>query len=87
MTRAEAEKVILSTDSIWTGPKAPALRVAYWLLDDFESRTCENCKHFTLEDGDNYCCDAGSAGSSIVDTLHSYEEMHTFGCNKFERKS
>lgn len=56
-------------------------------FDDFESRTCENCRYFTTDDGDDYYCNASSVDNSIVDTLHSYEEMCTFGCNKFERSS
>lgn len=49
------------------------------IYDDFESRTCENCK---------YCIDDGSSGyvcKGMSDVIH-ISSIDDFGCNKFERK-
>ena len=50
------------------------------ILDDFENRTCSNCKHD--------CC-----GCSIQDSLIYVEQLNNtipnlddFGCNKFKEK-
>ena len=52
------------------------------ICEEFESRTCENCKHGTEEDGDVYEC-------HISRDLFGWDNVvlpKDFGCNKFERK-
>ena len=54
------------------------------IFDDFESRTCENCKHWHSKrvDHPNYreCNNEDAYGVFLNDTNYK------FGCNKFERK-
>lgn len=54
------------------------------IYDDFESRTCENCKHYSRH-GDRYIeffdCTVLDGIVAIVD-----RPPKDFGCNKFERR-
>lgn len=49
------------------------------IYDDFESRTCENCKHGEYEKNIKgiYCSFVNYCGSDYMEK--------DFGCNKFER--
>ena len=50
------------------------------IYDDFESRTCENCKHFIDEKGTKLqFCNARTAGGIIGWNGYGKD----FGCNKF----
>ena len=52
------------------------------LLDDFESRTCENCDyHIVTHDESITWCN--NEDCHLVDTI----VPPTFGCNKFERRN
>ena len=51
------------------------------IYNNFERRTCVNCKHWT-ETVDIYGeCEVGVTLNSLTDTVEN------FGCNKFERKT
>ena len=53
------------------------------IYDDFESRTCENCKYFIDEKGTKLqFCNARTVGGIIGWNGYGKD----FGCNKFERK-
>ena len=51
------------------------------ICDEYENRTCNNCKHGTEEDGDSYSC-------SIVGDLFNSEVSlpSDFGCSRFTRQ-
>lgn len=50
------------------------------IFNDFESRTCENCKHFTfMSRANSYIC-------SSLDNQSVKWIDKDFGCNKFERR-
>ena len=46
------------------------------LYDDFESRTCSNCKEY----------DGKPVGSSYCNTLSTFIVHENFGCTEFEMK-
>ena len=52
------------------------------VYDDFESRTCENCKHFNILD---YTESHGRCKNRSL-TVHNRQVPKSFGCNKWERK-
>lgn len=51
------------------------------IYDDFESRTCENCEYIDYRGLWPYC---GASDSNVYDILE--QDVHTFGCNKWETK-
>lgn len=51
-------------------------------LDDFESRTCGNCKWFNVLD---YNKNYGRCKSRIL-TVHNKQVPKDFGCNKWEAR-
>ena len=51
------------------------------IYDDFESRTCENCKHFI----DSECMVIGD-WDCYYDSPAQWTPPKDFGCNKFVRK-
>ena len=56
------------------------------IYDDFESRTCENCKHAKKVIGCP-CCHHGFECSDITRYSNSPVRVDSdFGCNKFKRK-
>ncbi len=75
MDRDEAKKGLWSTRNINTLSKVECNSILDAVYDDFESRTCENCKHY------NNMCEYG-----ITAPLFSEITYKDFGCNKFERK-
>jgi len=69
------------------------------IYDDFENRTCENCKHWKQYENDEYGkCVNKKINEDFLDTegecneLNYYdcypvfEPIKNFGCNRFERK-
>lgn len=80
MTREEAKLYADNHMGIYGGRLVD--EVVQTIFNDFESRTCENCKHKHIpmvDKGSIYCYYYHSPiYDSIVET--------DFGCNKFERK-
>jgi len=62
------------------------------IYDNFESRTCENCKYGHIEEDYLILCNADFYDNSIYDTADNlldnalFYPSKDFGCNKFERK-
>jgi len=52
------------------------------VIDDFESRTCENCKHYAIDN----CCELIDDWDCYYDSPSQWSPPKDFGCNKFERK-
>jgi len=56
------------------------------IFDDFESRTCENCKHWDEDDtGYGYklgYCEKDVGNGFTIDNV----TQHSFGCNRWEQK-
>ena len=79
MTREEAQdRWIKSNNSFDT------LTLVNDIYDDFESRTCENCKHYSS----GYC--PANVFYIYNELIDKDEEIHLqcnkdFGCNKFEK--
>lgn len=83
MTREEAHNKMYDVWSDEIHYRSKPTDVMNEVYDDFESRTCENCKYA------NICPDGGNTSATVNDcemiklTFYDYED---FGCNKFERK-
>lgn len=61
-----------------------AIKIGVEIIEDFESRTCENCKYFIDEKGTKLqFCNARTEGGIIGWNGYGKD----FGCNKFESKS
>ena len=95
MTREEAKRIIVKTIEhqikkdfqpidFDTNNKDSTFVLGYRLIDkiydDFESRTCENCKYniATANEDIMWCNNS--------DALEDFEVFANFGCNKFERR-
>ena len=56
------------------------------IYNDFESRTCKNCKFVLLIDNrEELLC--GNAKCEDINELGQYVVRPTFGCNEFKEKS
>ena len=54
-------------------------------IDDFENRTCENCKSFIWNE--RYSSAHGTCEEGVGMTFRGVNECHEgFGCNKFRAK-
>ena len=82
MTREEAKHLFykINMSSVRRGeyPVESAKETIDKIYDDFESRTCENCK-YNLNGIECNC------NESVVEWLDT-DTFPDFGCNKFERK-
>ena len=57
------------------------------IYDDFESRTCQNCKHFTKEFGVYGICQKGMTNHVVWHEGEQWKLIDFYsGCNKFERR-
>ena len=88
MTRTEAHKrmgAFLDAGNGWKDKENivhPHVLVMK-IFDAFESRTCENCKHFMeSSDGDIGACNKGIGEDSFNETVTA-----SFGCNKWEPRA
>jgi hypothetical protein len=77
MTRERLEQIV--RDESWEA-RVKAVHKAY---DDFESRTCDNCKYLVSDDYELYC---SKDITTFGDDMNWIDSIDTFGCNKFERK-
>jgi len=77
MTREEAKDLFRIDIDSYGKVKSPISKVDK-IYDDFESRTCENCK-YNLNGIECNC------NESVVEWLDT-DTFPDFGCNKFERK-
>lgn len=83
MTREKAHDEIswaIEECSFLTGEK-----VIDEIYDSFESRTCENCKHWSMEYTNLGICLKDVDTENIPD-LSDFCTVGDFGCNRFERK-
>jgi len=85
MTREDITKEcrsIFSTSKILKDAELMTILLLIDICDDFESRTCSNCKHLKglkPKLGQTYC------NLSIEDLNYDMGVKLDFGCNKFER--
>ena len=77
MTREEAERIAKAQD-IGIGSKFTSEFISD-IYDDFESRTCENCRYYNSKY--EYCDNSNSVCNHLVVDIDK-----DFGCNKFERR-
>ena len=71
MTREEA--LYMLNDGLYDNEE-----VINKIYDDFESRTCENCKYYEfISSVDSYFCTNKESSAKFVSS--------DFGCNRFER--
>ena len=90
MTRDEAKKLIFTYSESQFGRGYGSIVDAHkytvdTIYDDFESRTCSNCKWgLEIEDKEILLC--GTAVCLGLDDYGQYVVTKDFGCNKFERK-
>lgn len=81
MTREEAKKEFTEIlSSLYDGATEEHYGLIDNIYDSFESKTCENCKHFKIMDDpiyDGYC-----TGPKIM----PFCCFKDFGCNQFENK-
>ena len=78
MTREEAQNGLQWTATNEIMLENRAIKLIDRIYDDFESRTCANCKHYKrISDYPNKC-----------EYHETYNLIFTndFGCNKFEQK-
>ena len=82
MTREEAKDLILnSVPKEWTMRKYNLEYNIDTIYDEFESRTCNNCKYYKRYNYNDMRC------SLRVIECQAYENNYKdFGCNKFEIK-
>jgi len=62
------------------------LQLALAQLSDLKSRTCENCKHWSMEHENIGLCRIGIDQCSVKD-LYEFTTKPDFGCNKWEGKN
>ena len=87
MTREEAYEWNENTHDVTFTLEVEEMQESIFYLlkkvyNDFESRTCENCKH-------KYVVDAMTVECRDNDSMLEYLDLDCFpdfGCNKFERK-
>jgi len=64
----------------------PFLRHIDKIYDDFESRTCGNCKYFTIEFQKEGSCDMGTGFPIDIDGVIENYVAVDFSCNRWETK-
>ena len=85
MLRIEATSHIQRKYGKWIETEIEGEELIDMIYDDFESRTCENCKHWSLdlEYGHKLgYCDKDIGNSLTIDNV----TKHNFGCNRWEKK-
>ena len=88
MTREEAKDLIeIEYDSLDNYCDSNHCSVIDQIYDDFESRTCENCK-YVENSGQTYSTAVQKCklGIGDINEWGSVFCSKDFGCNKFERK-
>ena len=89
MTRDEAKNMLDLARSGKLGDhrRIEMMKVIDSIYDDFESRTCENCKHFTKEFGVYGICQKGMTNHVVWHEGEQWKLIDFYsGCNKFERR-
>lgn len=92
MTREEAKSAkvkYLNSDDEWSNSIIPVLDCHELLddiYDDFESRTCENCKYYDATTYNVSNDTTGFCKRLAIGRADAYIEFEDFGCNKFTRK-
>ena len=82
MTRNEFHKKVKCNESYIGWHNAHEL--ADELYDEFENRTCENCKYFKEGEDITHICTIGN--SCGVDEYGVPTVLMSFGCNEFKEK-
>jgi len=92
MNREEAKELFRKDKNAYGYANAPMTKIDE-IYDDFESRTCENCKYYYLDGAPNlYICNILPIEGELLDdngfiVRGFFYPEKDFGCNKFERKS
>ena len=84
MTREETKSFYSELCSEFDAVKSTVYSVVDKIYDDFESRTCKNCKHFQVYDDSKMlgeCINKESIAFTSCEAIYGDD-----GCNKFERK-
>ena len=85
MTREEAKEYLGETLKDFYDIDYDCDFIVDKIYDDFESRTCENCRNWSQEHITIGLCLMEVSEMDIPD-LSKYSTSNNFGCNKFERK-
>ncbi len=87
MTREEAKNIVTEIANknktiVWL-LDTDIFKIIDMIYDDFESRTCENCKYFKKETDDFGFCEYTS--KKETNSKNIFVVYKDFGCDRFKR--
>jgi hypothetical protein len=90
MTKKEAKQKLWACGNINTLSKVECDNILNEVFDDFESRTCESCRHCESQFGEMFCqleeLKTQEYNSIMGFTDVCMEVSKDFGCNKWREK-